>query len=266
MPLWVSFERAKLADSLGMMTEKLGGDHALVQKVLAAKSPEERAAQLVAGTKLKDVDERKRLGEGGMKAIDASKDPMILLAKLVDKDARAVRKVLETQLEEPKKQAYDKIAKAKFAVEGTNAYPDATFTLRLAIGTVKGYTEGGKQIPFETTFEGLYEKAKDKNNKYPFDLPQRWIDRKSRLNLKTSFNFVSTNDIIGGNSGSPVINREGEFVGIIFDGNIQSLVLDFVYTETEARAVAVASQGITEALRKIYDAEGLATEITNGKR
>ncbi len=265
-PLYPDFELHKLSDSMGWMCEILGFNDKAVQMILAGKAPRQRAADVMAGTKLWDVAERKKLYDGGAKAIKASKDPMILLAKLVDKDARAVRKILETQLEEPKKQAYDKIAKAKFAVEGTNTYPDATFTLRLAFGTVKGYSEGGKQIPFETSFEGLYEKAKDKNNKFPFDLPSRWVQRKSQLNLKTSFNFVSTNDIIGGNSGSPVVNKNAEVVGLIFDGNIQSLVWDFAFTDDEARAVSVSSSAIPEALRKVYDAGNLAEEIVTGRR
>lgn len=265
-PLYEDFELHKLTDSVGWMCEILGTNDKTVQQVLADKSPRQRAAELIAGTKLWDVAERKKLYEGGAEAINASKDSMILLAKLVDKDARAVRKILETQVEEPKKQAYDKIARAKFAIEGTNTYPDATFTLRLAFGTVKGYSEAGKQIPFETTFAGLYEKAKDKNNKPPFDLPVRWLERKSKLKLDTSFNFVATPDIIGGNSGSPVINKEAEVVGLIFDGNIQSLVWDFAFTDDEARAVSVSSPSIPESLRTIYDASSLAEEIVTGKR
>jgi hypothetical protein len=265
-PLYNDFELHKLSDSMGWMCEIIGFNDKTVQAILGGKAPRQRAGELIAGTKLWDVAERKKLYEGGADSINASTDPMILLAKLVDKDARAVRKILETQLEEPKKQAYDKIAKAKFAVEGTNTYPDATFTLRLAFGTVKGYTEGGKQIPFETNFEGLYEKAKDKNNKFPFDLPSRWVQRKSQLDLKTSFNFVSTNDIIGGNSGSPVVNKDAEVVGLIFDGNIQSLVWDFAFTDDEARAVSVSSPAMPEALRKVYDAGALAEEITSGRR
>jgi hypothetical protein len=186
---------------------------------------------------------------------------MFLLAKLVDDESRSVRKVIEEQIEEPKRQAYDKIAKAKFAVEGTNSYPDATFTLRLAFGTVKGFEEGGKKIPFETTYAGLYEKAKEQKYKYPFDLPQRWIEKKDKLNLKVPFNFVCTADIIGGNSGSPVINKAGEVVGLVFDGNIQSLVWNFVFTAEQGRTVSVHSQGITEALRAVYDAGALADEI-----
>jgi hypothetical protein len=180
----------------------------------------------------------------------------------VDPEARAVRKVIETQVEEVERQAYAQIARAKYEVEGTSTYPDATFTLRLAFGVVKGYEENGKHVPFETTFAGLYERSREHHDKPPFDLPQRWVERKDKLDLSTPFNFVCTADIIGGNSGSPVINRDAELVGLIFDGNIQSLVLDFIYTEEQARALAVHSRGIVEALRKVYDAGPLADELT----
>jgi len=260
-PIYDDFERAKLADSLGMLTEKLGGDHPLVQKVLAGKSPEERAAQLVAGTKLKDVAERKRLGDGGKKAIDASKDPVILLAKLVDPESRALRKKFEETIEEPERQAYAQIAKAVFETAGTSQYPDATFTLRLSYGTVKGYAEAGKQIAPWTTMGAAFEHAANHGNKDPWQLPQRWHSARDKIDPKTPFNFVSTCDIIGGNSGSPVINRNAEFVGIIFDGNVQSLVGDFVFDETQNRAVSVHSSSIVESLRKIYDAGPLADEL-----
>ncbi|MCI0455985.1 MAG: S46 family peptidase [Gemmataceae bacterium] len=264
-PLYPDYEQWKLADSLTWLCEQLGTQNKLVKQILAGKSPRERAAELIGGTRLFDVKARKALYEGGKESIKTSADPLIKLAVLVDKEARAVRKIMDTQVEEVKRQAYDQVARVKFAVEGTDTYPDATFTLRLSLGTVKGYVEDGKKVPFETTYAGLYEKAKEKNNKHPFDLPQRWIDRKGKLDLKVPFNFVCTTDIIGGNSGSPVINRKGEVVGLIFDGNIQSLVWDFVYTEEQARAVAVHSQGITEALRAVYDATALADELTGAR-
>ncbi len=264
-PIYDEFEIAKLTDSLTFLAGQLGYEDELVQQVLAGKSPVERARELVNGTKLKDVEVRKKLYDGGKKAIEQCKDPMILLAKLVDPASRAVRKVMENEVDEPLKQAYAEIAKVKFALDGTKTYPDATFTLRLAFGLVKGYEEGGKKVPFETTFAGLYERSAEFKNRDPFELPKRWLERKDRLNLKTPFNFVSTADIIGGNSGSPVVNRAGEFVGIIFDGNIQSLRLDFAYDDVEARAVSVDAQGIIEALRKIYDANELADEMTGRK-
>ncbi len=265
-PLYPDFERAKLADSLDWMTEILGYNDPTVRQIMGDKSPMERAAELINGTKLFEIDARKKLYQGGKAAIDASDDAMIRMALLVDSEARKVRKVMESQMKEPMQQAYDKIASAKFAVEGTDTYPDATFTLRLSFGAVKGYAEDGKHVPFETTFEGLYEKSKEQNNRSPYELPQRWLDRKGKLNLRTPFNFVNTCDIIGGNSGSPVVNRKGEVVGLIFDGNIQSLVWDFVYTDEQARAVAVCSPAIPEALRAVYDAEGLAQELVNGRR
>lgn len=264
-PLYDDYEILKLADALTFLSEQLGFDNELVKKVLDGKSPRERAVELVKGSKLKDVAERKKLYEGGKQAVDASKDAMIFLAKMVDAEARAVRKIMENEVDEPERQAYAQIAKAKFAIEGTSTYPDATFTLRLAFGTVKGYEEDGKHIPFETLYAGLYERAKEHDNKPPFDLPKRWIERKDRLNLKVPLNFVLTADIIGGNSGSPVVNKDAEVVGLIFDGNIQSLVLDFMFTEEQARAVAVHSRGMIEALRKVYDADGLADELTGSK-
>jgi hypothetical protein len=175
-----------------------------------------------------------------------------------------VRKLLETQ-DETKRQAYAELAKAKFAIEGTSTYPDATFTLRLAFGQAKGYEEGGQRIPYQTKFSGLYERAAEHSHEPPFDLPKHWVDRKKQLDLDVPFNFVSTVDIIGGNSGSPTINKHAEVVGLIFDGNIYSLVLDFIYTDEIARALSVHSASIIESLRKVYDAPDLANELL-GKR
>src|SRR5207244_907955 len=199
--------------------------------------------------------------QGGLKAIQASKDPLILLARIVDPDARAVRKTMDEQVTEVLNQAYGDIARVKFAVDGTRTYPDATFTLRLSYGAVKGYEEAGQKVAYNTHFRGLYRRSAEHHDKPPFDLPAIWVKRKDRLNLDTPFNFVSTNDIIGGNSGSPVVNRAGEFVGIIFDGNIQSLSGRFVFEEVQSRSVSVDAQGIMEALRKVYDAGALADEI-----
>jgi hypothetical protein len=214
----------------------------------------------VTSTKLKDTAFRKQLYQGGSAAVTAAHDPMIELARIADAPARATRKVFEAQ-EETKQQAYGEIAKARFAIEGTSNYPDATFTLRLSYGTVAGYEQDGKQIPALTTFAGLYQRSAEHNNEPPFDLPQPWIEKKSALNLETKYNFVSDADIIGGNSGSPVVNKANEFVGIIFDGNIQSLVLDCIFSDKQARAVSVDSAAITEALRKVYDANALADEL-----
>jgi hypothetical protein len=265
-PIYDGYEIVKLADALTFLSSEMGHENPLVKKVLAGKSPRDRAAELVRGTKVKAVAERKRLYKGGKKAIHASKDPMILLAKLVDPESRKVREVIESQVQEVQNQAYADIAKVKFALEGTDTYPDATFTLRLAFGVVKGYEEDGKQIPYETTFAGMYEHAKAHGYKPPWDLPERWLKKKDELDLKTGLNFLCTADIIGGNSGSPVINRKGELVGLIFDGNIYSLVLDFAYTEKKARAISVHSAGILEALTKVYGANRLVAEIRGKAR
>jgi Peptidase S46 len=245
--------------------EKFGASDPLVQKVLAGKSPHERALELVNGTKLKDMAVRKSLYAKDAAALQAAHDPMLDLARMIDGPAREARKAHQTQ-EEIKKQAYAEIANARFVVEGTNNYPDATFTLRLSYGRVRGYEEERKQIPAFTNFEGLYQRAEKHENRPPFDLPQRWIDKKSNLNLSTPFNFVSDADIIGGNSGSPVVNKANEFVGIIFDGNIQSLVLDCIFSDKQARAVSVDSAAITEALRNLYDAKALADELEGLKK
>jgi hypothetical protein len=264
-PIYDDLETVTLADSLGMLAEVMGEENKTVQMVLAGKSPQERASELVRGTSLKDVAARKRLADGGIKAIQESTDPMIQLARAIDPESRKIRQTFEQQVDEPQRQAYGKIANARFAVYGSSIYPDATFTLRLAFGVAKGYSENGEKIPWATTLGGTYQHAAEHDNKEPFELPKIWTDRKSQLNLSTPFNFVSTADIIGGNSGSPVINRQGELVGIIFDGNIQSLVLDYIYSDKESRAVAVHSAGIVEALRKIYQANRLVEEITAKK-
>ncbi len=259
-PLYDDFEQLRLSLGLTWLVSHKGLSDPLVQKVLAGKSPRDRSAELITGTKLKDVALRKKLYGSTPDEVKAANDPMIELARLIDADARAVRKILEAQ-NELLDQAHAKITRARFAIEGPTAYPDATFTLRLAFGVAKGYTEDGREIPFQTTIAGLYQRAAEHNFQPPFHLPKTWIDRKDKLDLTTPFNFVSTADIIGGNSGSPVVNRQGQFVGIIFDGNIQSLVLDFAFTETQARAVSVNSQAILHALEKIYDAPDLAAEL-----
>jgi hypothetical protein len=259
-PVHEDVEQIMLTDSLTDLASRFGYADPLVQKVLAGKSPAARAREVVTMTKLKDPAVRKQLYEGGAAAVAAARDPMIELARIVDAPARAARKVFEEQ-EETKQQAYGNIAKARFAIEGTSSYPDATFTLRLSYGVVRGYEEDGKQIPALTNFAGLYQRSAEHKNEPPFDLPQRWIDKKSTLNPETKYDFVSDADIIGGNSGSPVVNKANEFVGIIFDGNIQSLVLDCIFSDKQARAVSVDSAAITEALRNVYDANALADEL-----
>ena len=263
-PVFDEFEKLKLADSLGFMVELLGADHQLAKQILNGKTPEARAAELIDGTKLKDPEYRKQLAAGGQKAIEASTDPMIVLARTIDPRARELRKRYESEVTGVERANYAKIARARFETEGTKLYPDATFTLRLSYGAVKGYAENGKQVGPFTTLGGLYERATGFNHKFPYNLPSRWMDKKSAVDLKTPFNFVSTNDIIGGNSGSPTINKNGELVGLIFDGNIQSLVGDFMYDESVNRAISVDSRGMLEILRKVFDANEIADELIKG--
>jgi len=259
-PIYEDLELAKLTDSLGYLLEKLG-DTPFTQKVMNGKNPAGRAAELLSGTKLKEVAERKRIAAGGKQAIADSSDPLIVLARMVDPDCRAIRKKLEEQVVEVERQAYAQISRAQFELQGTSTYPDATFTLRLSYGTIKGYEENGKMVAPLTTMGGAFEHANRHGNKFPWELPPSWHMHKNDIDQKSPYNFVSTCDIIGGNSGSPVINRDGEFVGIIFDGNIQSLVGDFVYDERQNRAVSVHSVSIMEAMKKIYGAGPLAAEL-----
>jgi hypothetical protein len=264
-PIYADYEIITLADSLTALAAALGAEDPTVLAVLAGKSPRARAAELINGTQVRDVAFRKKLYEGGAAAVAAAKDPMIELARTIDAESRSLRKILETQTE-IKQQAQAAIGKARFAVEGANNYPDATFTLRLSYGPVKGYEENGQQVPATTNFAGLYARSAEQENKSPFDLPPRWVEKKSALDLSVPFNFVSTADIIGGNSGSPVVNKAGEFVGIIFDGNIQSLVGDFGYEDVQSRALSVHSAGILEALKKVYEVPTLVAELVNGRR
>jgi hypothetical protein len=264
-PIHDDFEKLKLADSLAFMAELLGADHPLVKQVLDGKSPEERASEMIAGTKLKDVAYRKQLAAGGRKAIEESTDPMIVVARIIDAKAREARKRYESEVLGVERANYAKIARALFDTEGTKLYPDATFTLRLSYGQVQGYMENGKKVPAFTTLGGLYARANEHKQQFPWVLPPRWMEKKASLDLNTPFNFVSTNDIIGGNSGSPTINQNGELVGLIFDGNIQSLVGDYVYDGSVNRAISVDSRGMLEVLKKVFDANHIATELTNNQ-
>jgi hypothetical protein len=247
------------------MKEALGADDPAVKAALNGQSPEDAAKALVEGTKLEDAALRKQLYEGGRAAVEASTDPMIVLWRKVDSEARAVRKRFDDQVDAVVRRDGATIARARFAETGFTQPPDATFTLRLSYGTIKGYEENGKDIPPFTNFAGAFEHAAEHGNKPPFDLAPSWQTMKSKLDLKTPLDYVSTADIIGGNSGSPTVNKAGEVIGIIFDGNIQSLVLDFYYDDRQARAVSVDSRGIIEALRKIYGAGALADELTGAK-
>lgn len=260
-PLYPDLERAKLTASLTFLAENLGGEHDIVKLVLAGKNPAARAEELIAGTKLFDPAERKRLVDGGAKAISESTDPLIVLARAVDADARRLRTRYENEVEEPERQQYAQLAEFRFKAFGNTVAPDATFTLRLAFGTVQGYEVGGTKLNFHTTFREAFEKSAKLDGKEPFDLPKRWLDGKDKLDLTTPFNFVSTADTIGGNSGSPVLNRAGELVGVNFDRNRHGLVRNFVYTDVQARHIAVHSRAVLEALRKLYPAAPLVKEL-----
>jgi hypothetical protein len=259
-PISKDYEQMKLAGSLYFMVEKLGLGEVWVQRVLAKQSIPERAQQLLQGTKLDDVAERKRLFEGGAKAIAESNDPLIQFVRAIDPAARKLRQSHD-EADEAREQAYAEIAKIRFAKLGTSIAPDATFTLRLAFGTVQGYEVDGVKLPYATTFKQMYARAKEQEYQAPFNLPKRWLDGKDKLDLDTPFDFVSTADTIGGNSGSPVLNRNGEFVGINFDRNRHGLVRNFVYTDHQARHVSVHSRAILESLRKLYDADALVKEL-----
>jgi hypothetical protein len=261
-PIHNDFEKLKLADSLAFMVELLGADNALVKQVLNGKTPEARAEEMIAGTKLNDPEVRKELAKGGKAAIEASTDPMIVVARLIDPKAREVRKRYESEVTGVERTNYAKIARALFDIQGNKIYPDATFTLRLSYGAVEGYMENGKKVPPFTTLGGLFARSDQFKHEFPYNLPPRWVEKKSAINLNTPFNFVSTNDIIGGNSGSPTINQNGELVGLIFDGNIQSLVGDYVYDGSVNRAISVDSRGMLEVLKKVFGATEIAAELT----
>ncbi len=259
-PMYPELERSKLQASLTFLAENLGGDHPSVKLALAGKNPAARAEELIAGTKLFDPDARKKLVDDPA-AIASSKDPLIVLARTIDAEARRLRTRLENEVEEPERQAYAQLAELRFKAFGNTVAPDATFTLRLAFGTVKGYDVGGEKLPFHTTFGSAFDRSLKLGGKEPFDLPKRWTDGKAKLDLTTPFNFVSTADTIGGNSGSPVLNRAGELVGVNFDRNRHGLVRNFVYTDVQARHIAVHCQAVLEALRKLYPTESLVKEL-----
>jgi len=260
-PVYPQFEEALLAGNLQMALEELGPNDPFIKAILSGRAPADVAKEAISGSKLTDAAFRKSLAEGGEAAVRAASDPLINLARKIDPFDRQMTKKYEAEVESIETTAGEKIGKARFAVYGKNEYPDATFTLRLTYGKVKGYPMNGTLAPPKTTFYGLYDRAYSFGGQPPFNLPPRYLERKERLDLSTPLDFVSTCDIIGGNSGSPVINRKAELVGLIFDGNIESLVGDFVYNGENNRAVAVHSGAMLEALRKLYDAGALADEL-----
>jgi hypothetical protein len=258
-PVYPEYEKLTMSFGFDKMREVLGPDDQIVRQLLSKESPETLATKLISETKLADASVRKSLWEGGTQAIQASTDPMIVLARSIDAEARALRKVYEDEIQAPVTAGQERIARARFAAFGTETYPDATFTLRLSYGAVKGWNEKGENIVPFTKLERLYERA---TGQPPFQLPQTWLDAKSKLDLNTPFNYVSTNDIVGGNSGSPLIDAEGRLVGLAFDGNIHSLSGNYWYDAEKNRAVAVHPAIIMMALRDVYGAKELVSEIT----
>ena len=267
-PVYDELEIAMLTWSLTHMRADLGADHPIVKRVFGKRSPAQIATDAVLHTRLKDLQVdahgnavggyRKALYDGGKAAVDASHDPMIELARALDADARAIRKKVETEVDGPMKRQTELLAKARFAVYGDSRNPDATFTLRLSYGAVKGWTEGDRAVAPFTNVGGAFDRATGAD---PFRLPDSWIKAEPRLDLSTPMNVVTTNDIIGGNSGSPLINRKGEVAGLIFDGNIHSLGGDYGYDPALNRAVAVDSAALLEAMDKVYGAGRLVREL-----
>lgn len=257
-PVYADLEVLQLAFSLEKMREWLGPDSPHVKTVLGSQSPASRAEELVEGTELADVEVRRRLWEGGREAIEASDDPMIELALAVDEASRALRKRYEDEVEAARDAAYEKIAAARFAIYGTSIYPDATFTLRVTYGSMKGWTENGREIEPFTRTERLYERTTGED---PFRLPESWIEAKERLDMSTPFNAVATTDITGGNSGSPLVDKDAHLVGLAFDGNIHSIAGAYWFDESMNRTVVVHPAIMMEALRKVYGAERIVREL-----
>lgn len=263
-PIHEVLEIDRVASGLSQLAEILGGDDPVVLAALAGKSPRERAEAVVRGTGLKDIDFRKKLAAAGAEQIaGAGTDPMMSLAIALDAEARTLRKKYENEVEAVERQAYARIAAARFATQEGETYPDATFTLRLSVGTIVGHEENGSQIEPFTTVKGLFERAEKRAGEFGFNLPDSWKAKKDALEPATPCNFISTNDIIGGSSGSPVINRDGEAVGLIFDGNRHSLVWDVAFDQGRGRSVSVDLRVIIEALREVYDATALVEELTS---
>ncbi|MGO9012127.1 MAG: S46 family peptidase [Bryobacteraceae bacterium] len=260
-PIYPGMEIARITGSLELDLSEMGPDDAFLKTVLDGRSPKEAAAALANGTKLADPALRRKLVDGGEAAVAASDDPMIVLARKLDPGMREMIHWIEDNVQSIEQHAGEQLGRARFAVYGKSVYPDATFTLRLSYGQARGYPMNGTKAPYKTTFFGLYDRANSFDFKAPFNLPARYADNHDKLNLATPFNFVTSNDVVGGNSGSPVINRKGEIVGLVFDGNIESLVGDFVYDGATNRTVAVHTAAMTEALRKIYNAGALLQEI-----
>ena len=260
-PVYPAMEIARMTGAMETNLSELGPNDPFLKIVLNGRTPHEAAVALIDGTKMGDPAFRKQLVEGGEAAVAASTDPMIVLQRKLDPLRREMIKWQEDNIQSVEQEAGEKLGKARFAAYGKTTYPDATFTLRLSYGQVKGYPMNGTEAPYKTTFYGLYDRATSFDFEGPFYLPSRYKENRDKLDLSTPLDFVTDNDIIGGNSGSPVINRNADIVGLIFDGNIESLVGDFVYDATANRAVAVHTAGMTEALRKLYGTDRVVKEL-----
>jgi hypothetical protein len=260
-PIYPEMEIARITGALELDLKQMAPADPFLKIVLAGKSPQEAAVSLVNGTKLQDPEVRKKLIAGGEAAVAQSTDSMIVLARKLDPMRRELIQWTQQNVQSVEQRAGEELGLARFAVYGKNTYPDATFTLRLSYGQVKGYPYNGTKAPPKTTFYGLYNRAASFDERAPYNLTPRFHDGRTKLDLATPFDFVTTNDIIGGNSGSPVINTKGEIVGLVFDGNIESLVGDYVYDIETNRTVAVHAAGMTEALRKLYSVGPLLDEL-----
>lgn len=258
-PVNKEYEKLMLTFSLEKMREWLGPDSKYVHKVLGNDAPESFAARIISDSKLDDPEYRKELWKGGIAAVKASDDPMIRLALSIDEDARALRKRYEDEVEAPRIRGEEMIADARFQVYGTDTYPDATFTLRVTYGSVKGWEEKGQMVNPFTRTSRLFERT---TGERPFKLPSSWIDARENVNPDTAFNFSATTDITGGNSGSPIIAADGSLVGLAFDGNIHSIAGDYWFDESVNRTVGVTTAIIIETLDKVYDAGHLVDELT----
>ena len=258
VPIYAEVEVLTLSFSLQRMREWLGPDYPLVRKLLAKDSPDDLATRLVAETKLDDPAVRKQLWDGGKSAVDASRDPMIELARAVDGDSRAIRKQFEDEVDAPIATAAERIALQRFKAYGTNVYPDATFTLRLNYGTVQGWLENGAPVEPFTHLQRAFERATGTS---PFKIPDSWTKVQGQLDMQTPFCISTNNDIVGGNSGSPLIDAQGRIVGLMFDGNIYSISGDYWFDTAKNRAIAVHPAIIREALDKVYGAKSLLAEL-----
>lgn len=257
-PIYEDLEVLKLADSLSMLIE-LYPEKA---KYFGGKNPKELAVDLIKNTKVRSVAFRKEMLESGAEAIHKSDDPMIKFVLAIDAEARALRKQHEENVDDPLRKAYTILAEERFKQSGTEEFPDATFTLRLSYGKVAGYTEDdGTKLPGWTTLDGMYARFDAHKGVVPFDLPESWLKRKPYVEMSTPFNVVTTTDTVGGNSGSPMVNKAGEVVGLLFDGNIQSPARNFFYDEVQSRSISVHTAIIYESLKNVYQAKNLTDEL-----